>query len=103
MSEDVSSHSSKAGKRWLHVVARILVAVLMVITLFGFLLNVVALAGIWTVYAPAQRCDRCRIDDDTRNYCRGHLANAREYPGATRTANRHRGDRCGGDTRWSHT
>src|SRR2546429_7003755 len=54
MSEDVTSHSSKAGKRWLHVVARILVAVLMVITLLGFLLNVVALVGIWTVYAPAR-------------------------------------------------
>ena len=54
MSEDVSSHSSKAGKRWLHVVARILVAVLMVITLLGFLLNVVALVGIWAVYAPTR-------------------------------------------------
>ncbi len=54
MSEDVTSHSSKAGKRWLHVVARILVAVLMVITLLGFLLNVVALVGIWAVYAPTR-------------------------------------------------
>jgi hypothetical protein len=54
MSKDVSSHSSKAGKRWLHIVARILVAVLMVITLLGFLLNVVALVGIWAVYTPTR-------------------------------------------------
>ncbi len=52
MSKDVSLQPSKTG--WLSVVARVLVAVLMVITLLGFLLNVVALVGIWTIYPPTR-------------------------------------------------
>ena len=54
MSEDVSLPSAKAGRRWPSIVARVLVAVLMVITLLGFLLNVVVLVGIWTIYAPTR-------------------------------------------------
>lgn len=52
MSEDVSLHSAKAG--WPSIVARVLVAVLMVITLLGFLLNVVVLVGVWTAYPPTR-------------------------------------------------
>ncbi len=47
MSEAVSSKPSKAGKRWLDIVWRILVAVLMLLAVLGFIISVAGIAGVW--------------------------------------------------------
>jgi hypothetical protein len=47
MSEAVSSKSSKAGKRWLNIVWRILVAVLLLLAVLGFIISVAGIAGVW--------------------------------------------------------
>ncbi len=44
MSEAVSSKPSKAGKRWLDIVWRILVAVLMLLAVLGFIISVAGIA-----------------------------------------------------------
>ena len=53
MSEAVSSNQSKAGKHWLNLATRILVAVIMLIVVVGFLVNAAGLVGVWVVRAPA--------------------------------------------------
>jgi hypothetical protein len=53
MGEAISSKQAKAGKRWLHLVTRMLVAVIMIIAVVGFIVDVVALVGVWVVRAPA--------------------------------------------------
>ncbi|HEX6551655.1 MAG TPA: hypothetical protein VF026_02750 [Ktedonobacteraceae bacterium] len=53
MSEAISSNQSKAGKRWLNIATRVLVAVIMVIAVVGFIGNVAGLVGVWVVRAPA--------------------------------------------------
>jgi hypothetical protein len=47
MSEAVSSKPSKAGKRWLDIVRRILVAVVMLLAVLGFIVSVAGIAGVW--------------------------------------------------------
>ena len=47
MSEAVSSKPSKAGKRWLDIVWRILVAVLMLLAVLGFIISLAGIAGVW--------------------------------------------------------
>ena len=54
MSEAISSKQTKAGKRWLHLATRVLVAVIMVIAAVGFIVNVVGLVGVWVARAPAR-------------------------------------------------
>lgn len=54
MSEAVSSNQSKAGKRWLDLATRILVAVIMVLAAVGFILNVAGVLGVWCARAPAR-------------------------------------------------
>src|SRR6266566_189788 len=54
MSEAVSSTPSKAGKRWLNIATRILVAVLMVLAAVGFILSIAGVVGVWYVRAPAR-------------------------------------------------
>ncbi len=54
MSEAVSSKPSKAGKRWLDLTRRILVAVIMVLAGLGLIVNVAELVGVWTAYGPAR-------------------------------------------------
>ena len=49
MSEAVSSKPSKAGKRWLDIIWRILVAVLMLLAVLGFIISVAGIAGVWYV------------------------------------------------------
>jgi len=53
MSEAASSNQSKAGKHWLNLATRILVAVIMLIIVVGFLVNAAELVGVWVVRAPA--------------------------------------------------
>jgi hypothetical protein len=53
MSEAVSTHPSKAGKRWLNIILRILVGVLMVLAVVGLLVNVAGIVGVWAVHGPA--------------------------------------------------
>ena len=53
MSEAVSSNQSKAGKRWLDITTRILVAMLIVIAAVGIMVNVVGVVGVWIVHGPA--------------------------------------------------
>jgi uncharacterized protein YukE len=53
MSEVILSKQSKAGKRWLYLVTRILVAVIMIIAAVGFIVNAAGLVGVWVVRAPA--------------------------------------------------
>ena len=47
MSEAVSSKPSKAGNRWLNIVWRILVAVLMLLAVLGFIISLAGIAGVW--------------------------------------------------------
>lgn len=54
MSEAVSSKQSKAGKRWLDLAKRILVAVFMFFAVVGFIVYVTGLVGVWYARAPAR-------------------------------------------------
>ncbi len=54
MSEAISSKPSKAGKRWLDITRRILVAVVIVLAVLGLIVNVAVLVGVWTAYGPAR-------------------------------------------------
>jgi len=58
MSEDVSLKSptktAKASNRWLDIIKRILVGVVMVLAVLGLLVNVSELVGIWAAYGPAR-------------------------------------------------
>ena len=54
MSEAVSTKKPKAGKRWLNIATRILVAVLMVLAAVGFILSIAGVVGVWYVRAPAR-------------------------------------------------
>lgn len=52
VSSKQSSKQSETGKHWLHIAARILVAVLMVIAALGFILSLSGVVGVWIVRAP---------------------------------------------------
>jgi hypothetical protein len=54
MSEVVSSKPSKAGRRWLNIVGRILVAFFMLLTVLGFLISVSGIAGLWIARSYAR-------------------------------------------------
>jgi ABC-type multidrug transport system fused ATPase/permease subunit len=54
MTEAISSSQSKSGKRWLNLATRILVAVIMLIAVVGFMVNVAGLVGVWYVRAPTR-------------------------------------------------
>jgi methyl-accepting chemotaxis protein len=54
MSEAIPSNPSKAGRRWLHLATRILVAVIIFIAAVGFMVNVAGVVGVWVVRAPAR-------------------------------------------------
>jgi hypothetical protein len=54
MSEVVSSKQSNTGRHWLHIAARVLVAVFMVIAAAGFILSLSAVTGVWYVRAPTR-------------------------------------------------
>ena len=58
MSENVPVKSpaktAKAGNRWLDIIKRILVGVVMVLTLVGLIVNISALVGVWAAYGPAR-------------------------------------------------
>jgi len=54
MSEAISSNPPKAGRRWLHLATRILVAVIIFIAAVGFIVNVAGVVGVWVVRAPAR-------------------------------------------------
>lgn len=53
MSEAIATSSSKAGRRWLAIVTRILAAVILIIAIVGFLVNAAELVGVWVIRAPA--------------------------------------------------
>jgi len=54
MSEVVSSKPSKAGIRWLNIVGRILVTLLMLLAVLGFLISVAGIAGVWVARSYAR-------------------------------------------------
>src|SRR5947209_8400244 len=54
MSEAVASKQSKAGRRWLHLATRILVAIVLFIAVLGLMLNLAGIVGIWLAFAPAR-------------------------------------------------
>jgi hypothetical protein len=54
MSEDVSSKPSKAGIRWLNIVGRILVTLLMLLAVLGFISSVAGIAGVWVARSYAR-------------------------------------------------
>jgi hypothetical protein len=58
MSEDISVKSpakpAQAGNRWLDIIKRILVGIVMVLTLLGLIVNISALVGVWAAYGPAR-------------------------------------------------
>jgi hypothetical protein len=58
MSEDVSvklpAKPAQAGHRWLDIIKRILVGVVMVLTLVGLIVNMAELVGVWAAYGPTR-------------------------------------------------
>jgi len=54
MNEVVSSKPSRAGRRWLNIVGRILVTLLMLLAVLGFLLSVAGIAGVWVARSYAR-------------------------------------------------
>ncbi len=54
MSEAVSSKKSKAGKRWLGLATRSVVAMVIFIAAVGFILSLAGIVGIWVAFAPAR-------------------------------------------------
>ncbi len=46
--------SAQAGHRWLDIVKRILVGIVMVLTLVGLLVDMAELVGVWAAYGPAR-------------------------------------------------
>ncbi len=54
MSEAVSSKSPRAGRRWLDIVSRILVALLMLLAVFGLISSVAGIAGVWYARSNAR-------------------------------------------------
>jgi len=54
MSEAISSKKSKAGKRWLNLATRIVVAVVIFIAAVGCILSLAGIVGIWLAFAPAR-------------------------------------------------
>jgi membrane protein implicated in regulation of membrane protease activity len=54
MSEVVSSKPSKAGLRWLNIVGRILVTLLMLLAVLGVIISVAGIAGVWVARSYAR-------------------------------------------------
>ena len=54
VSSKPSTKPSTTGRRWLDIILRTLVAVVMVLAVLGILVNVAALVGIWAAYGPAR-------------------------------------------------
>lgn len=54
MSEVVTSKPTKKGRRWLNIVARILVTLLMLFAVLGFILSVAGIAGVWYARSNAR-------------------------------------------------
>jgi hypothetical protein len=54
MSEVVSSKPSKTGNRWLTIISRILVTLLMLLAVLGFLISVAGIAGVWVARSYAR-------------------------------------------------
>jgi hypothetical protein len=58
MSEDVSVKSpakpAQAGHRWLDIIKRILVGVVLVLTLVALIVDMAGLVGVWSGYGPAR-------------------------------------------------
>ena len=54
MSEAVSPKPPRAGRRWLNIVSRILVALLMLLAVFGFICSVAGIAGVWYARSNAR-------------------------------------------------
>ena len=53
MSKAVSSQPAKAGNRWLNIISRILVALLLLLAVLGFLISVAGIAGVWVARSYA--------------------------------------------------
>ena len=58
MSEDISVQSparhAQGGKRWLAVIKRVLVGVVLVLAVVGLIVDVRELGGIWAAYGTAR-------------------------------------------------
>jgi hypothetical protein len=54
MSEVVSPKPAKAGRRWINIISRILVALLLLFAVFGFIISVVGIAGVWYARSNAR-------------------------------------------------
>ena len=54
MSKAVSSQPAKAGNRWLNIISRILVALLLLLAVLGFLISVAGIAGVWVARSYAR-------------------------------------------------
>ncbi len=54
MSEAVSSKPTRARRRWLDIIFRILVALLLLLAVFGFIVSVVGITGVWYARSNAR-------------------------------------------------
>ena len=54
MSEAVTSKPPGAGRRWLNIISRILVALLLLLAVFGFISSVAGIAGVWYARSNAR-------------------------------------------------
>ena len=54
MSEAVTSKPPRASRRWLNIISRILVALLLLLAVFGFISSVAGIAGVWYARSNAR-------------------------------------------------
>ena len=54
MSKVVSSKPAKAGNRWLNIISRILVALLLLLAVLGFLISMAGIVGVWVARSYAR-------------------------------------------------
>ncbi len=54
ISSKLSTKPATTSRRWLDIIGRIVVAVIMVLAVLGLIVNVAVLVGVWTAYGPAR-------------------------------------------------
>jgi hypothetical protein len=106
MSETLSTHPSKAGRRWLDITLRVLVGGLMLLAAVALLVDLSGIVGVWTVRGPAinnvndvtARVTQAltRVDNGLSRV-NGQVQNARQAVTQVKTAAANVGDRLQGN------
>ncbi len=106
MSGALSTHPSKAGRRWLDITLRVLVGGLMLLAVVALLVDLSGIVGVWTVRGPAinnvndvtARVTQAltRVDNGLSRV-NGQVQNARQAVTQVKTAAANVGDRLQGN------